>query len=373
MLVTDLDEREAAKALATFDAVSDLAGVDAALLASLLGDIGEATEAGTVDLLAELRKHLPAEPPATGGSDDDPPPPDPTDALVAKWGTVQGHLWVIGGAGGREHRILCGDCRKPEDVARLFDGRRCNIAFTSPPYASQRKYDPASGFRPIHPDKFVEWFEPVQANVRSVLAPDGSWFVNIKEHCDDGERHLYVKDLTIAHRRQWGWRFVDELSWVHAGFPGKMAGRFKNAWEPVFHFSSGWPIKFQPRQVGHQSDYIPVRRQTDPGREYAHGNIGAPQGEVSGVALPSNVLQISGGSEASHAAAFPVALPTFFIRAYTDAGDIAYDPFMGSGTTLIAAEQTGRVAYGCELSPRYVAVILERASLKGMRPMLVLS
>jgi hypothetical protein len=63
VLVTDLDEREAAKALATFDAVSDLAGVDAALLASLLEDVGAPEQAGTADLLAELRKHLPAPPP----------------------------------------------------------------------------------------------------------------------------------------------------------------------------------------------------------------------------------------------------------------------------------------------------------------------
>jgi len=48
---------------------------------------------------------------------------------------------------------------------------------------------------------------------RTLLADDGSYFLNIKPHADDGERSLYVMDLVIAHKRQWGWRFVDELCW----------------------------------------------------------------------------------------------------------------------------------------------------------------
>jgi len=59
----------------------------------------------------------------------------------------------------------------------------------------------------------VEWFRDVAANLASILAPDGSYFLNIKEHAEDGQRHLYVKDLFITHARQWGWRFVDEFCW----------------------------------------------------------------------------------------------------------------------------------------------------------------
>ena len=75
-------------------------------------------------------------------------------------------------------------------------------------------------------------------DIESILAPDGSYFLNIKEHADDGERNLYVMDLVIAHRRQWGWRFVDEFCWrkTDNGVPGGWGNRFKNAWEPVFHF-----------------------------------------------------------------------------------------------------------------------------------------
>ena len=101
------------------------------------------------------------------------------------------------------------------------------------------------------------------ANIAAVLADDGSYFLNIKEHADDGERSLYVKDLVIAHRRQWGWRFVDEFCWrkTDNGVPGGWGNRFKNAWEPVFHFCRQQQIKFRPKAVGHESedcfDYSP--------------------------------------------------------------------------------------------------------------------
>ena len=83
------------------------------------------------------------------------------------------------------------------------------------------------------------------------------------------------------------------------------------------------------------------------------------------MARPSNVVQIPSGADrsatgAAHTAAFPAALPMWFIRAYSGPGDVVYDPFMGSGTTLIAAHRQRRVAYGAEISPAYVDVICRR-------------
>ena len=372
VLVTDLSRAEAAKALATFDAVGDLAGRDAQKLAALLEDVGRGAEEGTEELLAALRGGEGESEPTSGAepSDEDAEPaPDPSADLLAKWKVQRGQLWAIG-----PHRLLCGDCREPADVTKLMGGEPVNVAFTSPPYASQRKYDESSGFKPIKPDDFVEWFAAVQANVASVLAPDGSWFVNIKEHCDDGQRSLYVKDLTIAHVRRWGWRFVDELIWKRTGIPGENGNvRFRNDFEPIFHFatrSGKDSIKCNPLAVGHVSDSVRVYASTNKNKN-SQGNAHVEGEMTTGIARPGNVLDVAVNHEnLGHSAMFPVALPAFFIKAFSDPSDTIFDPFCGSGTTIVAAHKEGRRGFGVELSPAYCAVILERLSALGLEPRL---
>src|SRR5450756_286169 len=68
-----------------------------------------------------------------------------------------------------KHKLLCGDARNREDVERLLAGAKANVVITSPPYASQRKYDESSDFRPIPPDQYVEWFRDVAMNIAGVL------------------------------------------------------------------------------------------------------------------------------------------------------------------------------------------------------------
>src|SRR5689334_11734099 len=210
------------------------------------------------------------------------------------------------------HRLLCGDARNREDAERLRAGAKANVVITSPPYASQRKYDEASGFQLIPPEEYAEWFSPAAANIMAVLALDGSYFLNIKEHADDGQRSLYVKDLVIAHRREWGWRFVDEFCWrkTDNGVPGGWNNRFKNAWEPVFHFCRQQQIKFRPKRVGHESedcfDYSPNNPKSASGsgllgtgaRGDAAGRQGATdnEGRYAGVARPSNVIEVKSES-----------------------------------------------------------------------------
>ncbi len=82
---------------------------------------------------------------------------------------------------------------------------------------------------------------------------------------------------------------------------------------------------------------------------------------VQGIALPSNVLDMAACTgEVAHTAPFPVGLPEFFIKAFSDAGDVIVDPFLGSGSTLIASAKTARVCRGFEISPRYCDVIRRR-------------
>jgi len=286
--------------------------------------------------------------------------------------TRAGDIWIVG-----QHKLICGDCRDDGIVARLLAGARANLVITSPPYAKQREYDPASGFTPIPPEEYSDWFRPVAANIAHVLAPDGSYFLNIKAHADEGERNLYVTDLVMAHKRQWGWRFVDELCWrkTDDGVPGGWGNRFKNAWEPVFHFCRQPEIKFRPKAVGHVSpdcfDYAPNNPKSRSGsgllgtgaRGSAAGKLGAAgdDGRFAGIARPSNVIEVkSESSQGSHSAPFPRALVEFFVLAFSDPGDLVYDCFLGSATTIAAAHVLNRIGLGCEISPAYCDVALRR-------------
>ena len=299
-------------------------------------------------LLTEERK--------PGEGSDEPDEEIPETPAVAV--TQPGDLWLIG-----SHRLLCGDCRDRESVLRLFEGVKANVVVTSPPYASQREYDPSSGFRPVAPEEYAEWYRDVAASIESVLAPDGSYFLNIKEHAEDGQRLLYVKELTIAHVRQWGWRFVDEFCWRQTdnGVPGGWGNRFKNAWEPIHHFCRQREIKFWPETVGHLSDGCFDYSPDTPESSSGSGLLGQHEDRHTGIARPSNVIEAkTESSQGSHSAPFPRAIPEFFIKAFSDAGDAVFDPFLGSGTTMAAAALLGRAGYGVEISPAYCDVIIRR-------------
>lgn len=290
--------------------------------------------------------------------------------LQAKWQVQPGDVWECAG-----HFVICGDCRDPETWTRLLQAagvEKVNGVFTSPPYAMQRKEQ----YGGVEADEYVEWWEAVQANVRANLAGDGSFFVNIKPHCEDGERVLYVFDLVLAMKRRWGWRFVDELCWKHQGIPGRWNERFKNQFEPVYHFSTektginhGAVVKPFSDKSGVLSIYDGIdNRPAKTGSPFRQG--GKKSAEFDG-ALPGNVIEYPIGDADAHAAAFPVALPTFFVKAYSDAGDVWLDPFCGSGTTIVAAHNEGRRGLGIEQLEKYVAVILERlATATGKTPVL---
>jgi DNA modification methylase len=352
----DLDTDPAAMELGIVDNRSSEVGLswDADVLTALQQDGADLSAFWYDD---ELLAVLEPETTVTEGLTDPDAVPDPPKKATTK----PGDLWVLG-----RHRLLCGDSRDFAHVTRLFDGASANVVVTSPPYASQRTYDESSGFKPIPPDQYGDWFRDVATNIMAILSADGSYFLNIKEHCDDGQRSLYVKDLTLSHVREWGWWFVDEYCWQRSALPGLFGPRFKNEWEPVFHFTRGEP-KFRPQHVIEDADLSGLRTYD----ETAGGVTRTPdyngKGERGGVrskiydgALPGNVITANKSGGVDHGAQFPVGLPTFFLRAFSDSGDIAFDPFMGSGTTLIAAEQENRVCYGMEISPIYCDVIVNR-------------
>ena len=356
----------------------DLDPTDARLLALADNKLGELADwsDGLADVLRILEEDG-ADLDGLGFSDEemaellgpDPIEPDGTEDDVpevqSEVHSQAGEVYELG-----PHRLICGDCRASTDVSTLLDGVIVNVAFTSPPYASQRKYDESSGFKPIKPDAYVEWFDAVQANVRQHLAEDGSWFVNIKEAADDGQKQTYVKRLTIKHVDEWGWKWIEEFCWPRPALPlnPNMSRRFKNGWESVYHFAASTAYKFKPDDVRHETDGAFIYAdQKAAGKmvggtaQGVGGGIMSPVNAGAGLAFPSNVLSNMGGAKVvGHSAAFPVGLPAFFVKAYSDEGDTIFDPFLGSGTTLIAAAQERRVAYGMEISPGYCDVIRRR-------------
>lgn len=412
----ELTPGEEAKALAVLDASSELAEVDPEQITALL-DVADFDDG----LLKELAESLKPEPELIEDENADADEVDLSeprmDAMQKIWKVEPGNLYSIQSDKGN-HRLLCGSCRESKDVKRLLDGSKINVAFTSPPYASQRKYDEQTEFKPIPSNEYVEWFEAVQENVALHLADDGSWFVNIKEHCEDGQRVLYVKDLTIAHVRQWEWMFVDEFCWTHGGTPKNVQRRFKNGFEPVFQFAIN-KHKFRPKSVAHAADEFPDWKGLHPSKQIVldHGikkalqtkknkpnhkmrpknvmiksdaipigdgmRFDTIQGERSvfanatiepGMAYPSNVISAGKNTQSlGHSAAFPPTLPAFFIKAFSDAQDVIYDPFMGSGSTMVAANDNNRNAYGMEISPKYCAIILQRMVDLGCQVELVQS
>ena len=366
------------------------AGWDEALLNAELGEIkADGFDVGLVgfsqeeldSILAICEDESPAE------ESEDQVPEAPIESI-----TRPGDLWLIG-----PHRVICGDSLDLGVVHKLLAGAGVNVAITSPPYATQREYDPSSGFKPIPPDQYVDWYCDVAANIAAILADDGSYLLNIKEHADEGERSLYVKDLVIAHRRQWGWRFVDEFCWrkTDNGVPGGWGNRFKNAWEPVFHFCKQQEIKFRPKRVGHESDdcfnYSPNNPKSTSGSgllgtgprgaaadggknqqswQHSRDSLSDSNGRFKSIARPSNVIEVrTESSQGSHSAPYPRALVEFFLLAFSDQGDVVFDPFLGSGTTIAAAHVLERKGCGCEISPAYCDVILRRLmNLTGQAP-----
>lgn len=294
------------------------------------------------------------------------PQMDKAEELQEKWQVKPDDIWQMD-----EHRLICGDCREPGTWERLLDGQKVNGVFTSPPYAEQRKKQ--YGGVPV--DEYVDWWEIVQSNIRMGLEDDGSFFMNIKPHCEDGQRVLYVMDLVLAMVRRWGWRLVDELCWTHEGIPGKWANRLKNGFEPIYHFSMHNKIKLIHRNIKHISNRS--GHYTASGvHQTSTGNVGFEAEVKPGLALPNNVLRILHGEgrqdNVKHSAKFPLKLPTFFIKAYSNPGDIWLDPFIGSGTTIMACENEGRIGYGIEQLEKYCAVVLQRwADLTGQQPQLL--
>ena len=262
-----------------------------------------------------------------------------------------------------ESDVILGDCQeKLKDLAT----NSIDLIFTSPPYADSRK----TTYGGIHPDYYVEWFLPISYELSRVLKPTGTFVLNIKEKVVDGERHTYVIEMILALRKQ-GWLWTEEFIWHKKNcYPGKWPNRFRDAWERLLQFNKQKQFAmYQDTVMIPTGDWAKSRLQnlseTDKIRDTSKNGSGFGK-NVSHwldreLAYPTNVLHLATEcGNKQHSATFPQALPEWFIKLFTQAGDTVLDPFAGSGTTLMAARHLGRHSIGIEIQAEYYDSIKER-------------
>jgi DNA modification methylase len=259
--------------------------------------------------------------------------------------------------------IICGDC---EQVLKTFPDNCIDLIVTSPPYADQRK----KTYGGISPDQYVDWFLPKSREFLRVLKPEGTFILNIKERVVDGERHTFVLELILELRKQ-GWFWTEEYIWNKKNcYPGKWPNRFRDSWERCLQFNKTKKFKmFQDAVRIPVGDWSKTRlknlNQTDLTRDESKTRSGFGKKIANWVGrdlvYPTNVLSISTEcGYKQHSAPFPVALPDWFIRLFTENDDVVLDPFMGSGTTAVASRKNNRHFIGIDTQPEYCKLAKER-------------
>lgn len=266
--------------------------------------------------------------------------------------------------------LLLGDCLS---ALKNQESDSVDLIFTSPPYASNRNH-PYEG---VEAAGYVEWFLPRSSEMLRVLNPKGSLVLNLKERVIDGERGTYVIELILAMRKQ-GWLWTEEYVWHKKNaFPGRWPNRFRDAWERLLHFTKS-------RQFEMHQDAVRVPVGDWAKRRLSRLSEADKRRDLSGVGspftkrvanwvgrdlvYPTNVLHFATeSSNRRHSATFPLALPEHFIKLFTAEGSLVLDPFIGSGSTALAALRLGRRFLGVELSPHYFSVAAAALEAEGSR------
>jgi DNA modification methylase len=287
---------------------------------------------------------------ATEGAADD--VPDAPTQPVARTGDV----WALG-----SHRLICGDATDRAVVSELMRSERASLCFTSPPYGNQRDYTSGG---------IADW----DALMRGVfahlpMADDGQVLVNLGLIHRDNEFIPYW-DGWLGWMRTAGWRRFAWYVWDQGpGMPGDWSGRLAPSFEFVFHFNRASrkphktvPCKFAGQDTHLRADGSSTAMRGKDGQVNGWTAAGQPTHDFR---IPDSVIRVMRhkgkiGKGIDHPAVFPVALPTFVMEAFSDEGDIVFEPFGGSGTTMLAAERTGRICRAVEIAPEYVDVAIRR-------------
>lgn len=294
-------------------------------------------------------------PPAAPVSD--PPPPAKVDPVIPvedapelsrvdkmreEWGTELGQLWEIPSAHGGVHRLLCGDSTKPESLARVMGADRAAVLHTDPPYGvavvggsrDPREAAHQSGNRiendALPDDELEALVADAFAACKPYLTPGAAFYV----WHPDVFAPVFVRALlrTLGMYRQ-------IVVWLKTQLVfGRRDYHFKH--ESCFY---GWIEGAGHRWEGDRTQTT-VWEAAAPGVDLDRGLHPSPK---------------------------PLALPARAIQNHTHPGEIVLDVFSGSGSTMVAAEQTARLCRAVELDPRYVALTLDRMRARGLTPRLL--
>jgi DNA modification methylase len=302
VLVLDINEAEADKLLLSLDPLAALAETNATALDALLREVDTGSE-GLQQMYADLAEA--AELYQDGDKEivEDEVPKPPVDPI-----TKPGDLWILG-----DHRLLCGDSTKAEDVERLMAGAKAGMVHTDPPYGMSYQSNmrtKSAKFAVLENDDRVltEWIEPAISNSEGWVFIWTTW---------------KVLEQWFPVVKPFG-KLSNLVVWSKGGGGiGDLKKTFSTDHEIAFVFNRG--AELCGKRIGSVWSF---------GKDAA--------------------------GDYEHPTQKPVALAAEAIDKTTTKACTVYDPFLGSGTTLIAAEQLGRKCYGMEISPQYCDVIVKR-------------
>ncbi|KKL49691.1 hypothetical protein LCGC14_2313000, partial [marine sediment metagenome] len=316
----ELTPEEEALVLATLDPLARMAATAKDALEELLADVKPGSDAVTA-MLEDVARGA-----GLNGAKEGLTDPDaiPAAEPIAK----RGDVWVCG-----DHRVMCGDSTDVGDVARLMAGEKAGLYATDPPYGIA--YDSRAG-KPDGHQRRVAWEEiegddqtdaAIQPFLEDVF---GAWLPHLR---DNAAWYLWHGMLTQAFfataATTAGLLLHRQIIWRK---PRLIIGRGDYHWQHELCFY-GW-------RKGNRPPFYGERNQTSVW-EVDYDGRKNPIGQ-------------------EHPTQKPVALWERPIANHLRSTEIAADPFLGSGTTMIAAERLGRRCYGMEIEPRYVDVAVKR-------------
>ena len=260
-------------------------------------------------------------------------------------------------AGGPDHHvvgkqmIIEGDCL---ESLRLMPSNSVDVVVTSPPYNIGIRYGSYDDRLPR--DTYLAWLAEIGRELSRVMSAEGSFFLNVGSTNADP---WITMDVANAFRPIFA--LQNTISWTKSIAVGDdTVGHFKpinsrrylnNNHETIFHFTKGGATEIDRLAVG-----VPFKDKSNIAR-WGHERDKRCAGNVW--FIPYRTVR-SKAQKFDHPAGFPVELPQRCIKLHGKPDAVVLDPFLGAGTTLVAAQQLGCQGIGIEIDTGYVATAIRR-------------